>query len=96
MPSSDPVNVQGKVLPSPAPAKKPMVTFAPINQPVDLKGPNQLPSTKISISGRKGCDSNSNTPSVPHAVTITASKEMTNSHLVTCKKKHVETTIVNS
>ena len=86
MPSSAPVTAQGMFLPSTARAKKPRVTFAPNNQPVELKGPNHLPSKNNPISGRKGCDSTSNTPSVPNAVTITASNDMTNSHLITCKE----------
>ena len=88
MQSSAPVTAQGMFLPSTARAKKPRVTFAPNNQPVELKGPNHLPSKNNPISGRKGCDSTSNTPSVPNAVTITASNDMTNSHLITCKKKN--------
>ena len=86
MPSSAPVTAQGMFLPSTACAKKPRVTFAPNIQPVELKGPNHLPSKNNPISGRKGCDSTSNTPSVPNAVTITASNDMTNSHLITWEK----------
>ena len=85
MPSSAPVTAQGMFLPSTARAKKPRVTFAPNNQPVELKGPNHLPSHRKSSTGRMGCDSISNNPAVPNAVTFTASKEMTDSHLGSSK-----------
>ena len=65
----------------------PTVTFAPNKHQDELKGPNHLTSRSKSSTGRMGCDSISNTPAVPNAVTITASKEMTHSHLDSFKEK---------
>ena len=63
----------------------PRVTFAPNKHQDELKGPNHLTSLSKSSTGRMGCDSISNTPAVPNAVTFTASKKITDSHLGSSK-----------